>query len=54
MKRLRRVFRVFAVLLLVLFAVAFAGTGWWGSARLVSPQRRALQDYHREILARPA
>ena len=54
MKRLRRALRVFAVLLLALFAVAFAVTGWWGSRHLVSPARRPLQDYHREILARPA
>lgn len=54
MKRLRRVLRVFAVLLLVLFAAAFAATGWWGSGHLVSPERRPLQDYHRNILARPA
>ncbi|RYD61128.1 MAG: alpha/beta fold hydrolase, partial [Verrucomicrobiaceae bacterium] len=54
MKQLRRVLRVLAVLLLVLFAAAFAATGWWGSGHLVSPTRRPLQDYHREILARPA
>jgi uncharacterized protein len=54
MKRLRRVLRVLAVLLLVLFAAAFAATGWWGSGHLVSPARRPLQDYHRDILARPA
>ncbi|HEY1120398.1 MAG TPA: hypothetical protein VGE67_02310, partial [Haloferula sp.] len=53
MKRLRRVLRVLAVLLLVLFAAAFAATGWWGSGHLVSPARRPLQDYHRQILDRP-
>ena len=54
MKRFRRVLRVLAVLFLVLFAAAFAATGWWGSGHLVSPARRPLQDYHRDILARPA
>ncbi|MEK7949945.1 alpha/beta hydrolase [Luteolibacter soli] len=53
MKRLRRVLRVFAVILLVLLAVALVVTGWWGSGHLVSPNRRPLQDYHREILAQP-
>ncbi|MCW1920966.1 lysophospholipase [Luteolibacter arcticus] len=54
MKRFRRViFRLLIVALLLVAAALFA-TGWWGSGRLISPQRRALQDYHREILARPA
>ncbi|MCW1883218.1 lysophospholipase [Luteolibacter flavescens] len=54
MKRLRRLalrlLAIFALLLAVVLAVA----GWWGSGRLISPQRRGLQDYHREILAKPA
>ena len=54
MKRLRRVLQVLAVLLLVLFAATFVVTGWLGSTRLVSPERRPLQDYHRDILTQPA
>jgi alpha-beta hydrolase superfamily lysophospholipase len=54
MKRLRRtLLRLLAVVALLL-AAALAATGWWGSGILVSPQRRDLQDYHREILAKPA
>lgn len=41
-----------AAALLVL--VALAVIGWKGAGHLVSPPRRSLQDYHREILARPA
>ena len=53
MKRLRRALRILSVLLLVLFAAAFAATGWWGSGHLISPARRPLQDYPRVILDRP-
>lgn len=54
MIRLRRYFvRLLAVLaLLVLLLLGIVA--WHGSERLVSPQRRALQDYHRDILADPA
>lgn len=54
MKRLR----LLAIRLLVaagLLALAFLVlVGWWGSGHLVSPERRGLEDYHREILSRPA
>ncbi|WP_193211675.1 alpha/beta hydrolase family protein [Luteolibacter marinus] len=41
-----------AFALLVLAFLIFIG--WWGSGHMVSPQRRALQDYHLEILGTPA
>jgi pimeloyl-ACP methyl ester carboxylesterase len=53
MKRLRRLLRWSVLLTLLACLAAFAMVGWHGSARLVSPPRRELQDYHREILARP-
>lgn len=54
MRRFRRpVFRICLVLALLVLA-AMVVTGWLGSERLVSPARRALQDYHRDILAKPA
>lgn len=53
MKRIRRhVLRASAVLLL-LAALLFGIIGWFGSEHLVSPKRRGLQDYHREILTNP-
>lgn len=54
MKRFRRLLFRWLTVALVLVAAALFATGWWGSGRLISPQRRALQDYHREILAQPA
>lgn len=53
MKRFRRLFRLSLGLSLLLPLAAMAVIGWRGSERLVSPPRRALQDYHREILAAP-
>ena len=53
MRRLRRYFlRSCTVLVLVALALLVL-IGWKGSAHLVSPARRGLQDYHRDILARP-
>ncbi len=54
MKRFRRFALRFAAALLLLFLIFLGVVGWLGSSRLVCPQRRALQDYHREILAAPA
>jgi pimeloyl-ACP methyl ester carboxylesterase len=52
MKRFRRLALRLAAVFLLLLAVLFAVIGWFGSEHLVSPKRRGLQDYHREILAR--
>ena len=38
--------------LLTLLAIALVG--WIGSSRLLTPERRQLQDYHEEILSTPA
>lgn len=38
---------------LLLVAAAFIGTAIWGSGKLVHPDRRNLQEYHRETEARP-
>ncbi|MEM9238116.1 MAG: hypothetical protein AAGB14_15195, partial [Verrucomicrobiota bacterium] len=54
MRRLRIIFLRLLGLLLVLSLIALLAIGWLGSARLISPPRRALQDYHREILDDPA
>jgi pimeloyl-ACP methyl ester carboxylesterase len=53
MKRIRRLAPRFAAAFLFLAVLLFAVIGWFGSEHLVSPKRRGLQDYHREILARP-
>lgn len=53
MRRFRRPLLRFCLVLAVLVLAAMVVTGWLGSERLVSPARRALQDYHREILAKP-
>lgn len=53
MRRFRRfAFRICLVLAFLVLA-AMVVIGWQGSARLVSPARRALQDYHRDIFAKP-
>ncbi|BCU78707.1 alpha/beta fold hydrolase [Luteolibacter sp. LG18] len=39
---------------LVLTLTAFAGLACWGSDQLLHPNRRSLQDYHREILRAPS
>ena len=52
MKRFRRLALRIAAVLLLLVAVLLGVIGWFGSEHLVSPKRRGLQDYHREILAR--
>lgn len=49
-KFLRRSF----IIILLLAIVALAVIGWIGSSHLISPPRRALQDYHRERLDDPA
>ncbi|QJE98259.1 alpha/beta hydrolase family protein [Luteolibacter luteus] len=53
MIRIRRYFVRLAIIVGVLTAIALAGVAWYGSERLVSPQRRSLQDYHRDILDKP-
>lgn len=53
MIRLRRIFVRSAAVLGVLLVILFAVAGWYGADRLVSPQRRSLQDYHRDILGNP-
>jgi pimeloyl-ACP methyl ester carboxylesterase len=53
MPRFRRfLFRTSLVLAVVVLA-ALVVIGWQGSGRLVSPARRALQDYHHDILGKP-
>lgn len=54
MKRFRRLALRLAAVFLLLFLAFLAVVGWLGSSKLISPQRRGLQDYHREILASPA
>jgi len=39
---------------LLLLSLAFAGTAAWTSGRLLFPTRRAMQNYHQEILSQPA
>ena len=39
--------------LILLFLIAFAGTAVWASGQLLFPERRALQDYHRQTLKHP-
>jgi alpha-beta hydrolase superfamily lysophospholipase len=53
MKRFRRIFLRLGLLAVVLLLSGWIATAWWGSAHLVSPPRRALQDYHHAILGRP-
>ena len=54
MNRIRRyLFRTAAVLALLAIGILVA-IAWYGSERLVSPQRRVLQDYHKDILGNPA
>ncbi|WP_035615430.1 alpha/beta fold hydrolase [Haloferula sp. BvORR071] len=53
MKRFRRIALRSAAVALILLLILFAVVGWFGSEHMVSPPRRALQDYHREILAQP-
>jgi pimeloyl-ACP methyl ester carboxylesterase len=53
MSRFRRFILRACVVLAVLVLVLLVVIGWRGSAHLVSPTRRALQDYHRDILSRP-
>jgi len=42
------------IVVFLLCSVAFVAMGWIGSGHVVSPPRRALQDYHRERLDDPA
>lgn len=53
MKRFRRLALRLATVFLLLAVALFVVIGWFGSEHLVSPKRRGLQDYHREILSRP-
>ena len=53
MIRIRRYFVRFAIVVGILTTIALAVVAWYGSERLVSPQRRGLQDYHRDILENP-
>jgi pimeloyl-ACP methyl ester carboxylesterase len=53
MIRIRRYFIRLAIVSGILTALALAGVAWYGSERLVSPQRRSLQDYHKDILGHP-
>jgi alpha-beta hydrolase superfamily lysophospholipase len=53
MIRIRRYFIRLVVVLGILAAILLGVVAWYGSERLVSPQRRALQDYHRDILGHP-
>lgn len=46
--------RAWILRLLLLVLAAFGLLGWIGAGHLVSPERRTLQEYHREILAEPA
>ncbi len=54
MPRLRRFLNRLLVLLSIFLLLLLIGVGWFGSERLISPPRRGLQSYHREILAEPA
>lgn len=54
MKRFRRLALRLAAVCLLLLLVFIGVVGWLGSSKLISPPRRGLQDYHREILASPA
>lgn len=47
MKRFRRALTIFFVVAVIAFGVLT----WLASSRLICPPRRAIQDYHREILA---
>lgn len=50
---MKKFLRRTAVTTLILVAVAFVGTAIWGSGTLIHPQRRAIKDYHREVVAAP-
>lgn len=51
---IKKILKRSAILLVVLILISLAVAGWIGSGHLVSPPRRALQDYHRDRLADPA
>lgn len=53
MSRFRRITVRFLTLPGLALLVLLGFIGWRGAGHLVSPQRRALQDYHREILGEP-
>lgn len=42
-----------AAVTLIVLLMAFGVAAYWGSNRLLHPPRRALQDYHKEILTHP-
>ncbi len=54
MIRIRRYFVRFLIVAGILAALLAVAAGWYGSERLVSPERRPLQDYHLEIMGDPA
>ncbi|MEP4076945.1 alpha/beta hydrolase [Haloferula sp.] len=54
MARLRKFTLRLLITTAILTLAALIGVGWFGSERLISPPRRSLQDYHREILSEPA
>jgi len=50
---MKKFLRRLTVTTVVLAAAAFVGVAGWSSERLLHPDRRQLQDYHREILSKP-
>lgn len=54
MKPLRLFFLRSLGTLLILLLILTVAIGWLGSSRLLTPERRPLQDYHRDILDAPA
>lgn len=54
MKQLRHFILRGLSTLLVLLLILTTAIGWVGSSRLLTPERRNLQDYHRDILESPA
>jgi len=50
---MKKFLRRTAVTTLILVAVAFVGTAIWGSGTLIHPQRRAIKDYHWEVMEAP-
>jgi len=50
---MKKFLRRTAMTTLILVSFAFIGTAIWGSGKLIHPQRRAIQDYHREAEADP-
>lgn len=53
MRRFRRFLSRTCLVLALAVLAAMVVIGWKGSERLVSPARRAVEDYHRDILGKP-